>query len=84
MERTEFMAMVEKKLAECGDVNNAPFGMDGDQSRCYLMGKEAALQWVLEMLPGVDTRPAGYRVTWDKDGKRVVTPLADGQLEEGK
>lgn len=56
MPLTEFKAMVEKKLteAEAGDVNNAPFGYDHDQSSAYLSGKATALQWVLEMLPIVD------------------------------
>jgi hypothetical protein len=51
MNMTEFIALAERKLAECDDMNNAPFGMDGDQSGAYLRGKSSALQWVLEMMP---------------------------------
>jgi hypothetical protein len=32
-----------------------PFGMDDDQGSIYLSGKADALQWVLEMLPSIET-----------------------------
>ena len=51
MNRAEFVKMIEKKLKECGDINNAPFGLDYYESTAYMIGKAEGLQWILEILP---------------------------------
>lgn len=54
MTKAEFIKMIEKKIDESDDINSAPFGMDNNESGCFLNGKVSGLQWVLEMLGAVE------------------------------
>lgn len=46
----EMKLAVAEKLVECGDINNAPFGLNHEESTAYLRGRSSALQWMAEVL----------------------------------